>query len=338
MPGWARDTFVYSTAAASPPGELCILNLAFFNAFMALVLVIELANLCVNTHSVLERARRRNQRLRWGQYQTILSSLCTLVVGVLFTILPHTHGTDYNVMLCLVGVVWCLFNVVALRWVSKIHRLGSKLIMKRVPEAKSTLQALGQDQTVFSVLLGLGYVLTAMQFLCTCVLAVVFYEDAGWVRASYGLNTAFLAIAAACALHQTEKCRQAVKQTIQQVAEMLTAGTLDKYAQVQAKFRNQELFFALVGVGSTLMCALAAAGVIPVDHRMLLVAMGLDAAGALLMSVSATTVSCGRRRPPNSKLSPVVVAEAEAVAVVVLATAAAAAADGDTPSQTKVYT
>ncbi|KAH9261679.1 hypothetical protein BASA81_000335 [Batrachochytrium salamandrivorans] len=310
-PGWAQDEFVYSTAPESR--EECILNLAFFNSFVAIIVLIQFVNAVVITNSVLGRAKRMEQKLQYGQYQTILFPWCTLITVLLFIVLPNTIGTGNNVMLCLLGLMWQFFNLTALRWVAKVHRLGARLIVKRLPEAKPILQAIKPDRVVARLMI-LAHMVCTAQFICLCILAVVFYQDAVWVQAGFGLNAVFVSLVCLCALHQTEKCRHAVRDTIRQVGDMLSPDTLVKYEEVQTRFRNQQLLFAFFGGMGILICALAAGEVFPIDHRVLLTALGLDAAGTLSMFLSTLSpcIFWGARHssdklansPANSKLSP----------------------------------
>lgn len=311
--GWAQDDFVYSTAPERR--EDCILNLAFFNAFVAVLVLIQFANAVAIIHSVLARAKRMGQTLQCGQYQTMAFPLCTVLAVLLFIVLPNTIGTAHNVMVCLLGVMLELFNLTSLRWVAKIHRLGARLITKRLPESKPILQAIKPDHVVPRLMV-LAQIVCTAQFVCLSILAVVFYRDAAWVRAGFGLNAVFVFILSLCALHQTEKCRRAVRDTSKQVGDMLSPETLIKYQQVQTKFRNQQGLFVVFGGMGVLICALAAGGAFPIDHRVLLVALGLDAASTLAMfltTVSLCELGWGSKQPSdkvahsptNSKLSPI---------------------------------
>lgn len=301
-PGWAKDEFVYSTALLAPAGE-CSLSIAFFNAFMSIVVLIQLANVVITTHGILRRARQRNSSLLLGQYQTIASCFCTLAAVLLFAILPNTIGTARNSMFCIVGIVLLLFNVNLSRRAQKIHRLGTRLIMKRLPEAKHTLSRANPNDRVVAGLVSLGYVICLVEGVFMCIVAVVLFQDAHWPQASIGLNAAFMVIICACAVHQTEQCRRAVRDTTKQVQDLVSPHTLVKYARVQAKFRNQELVYVLFGSVGVVVCTLAAAGVLPIDHRLMLAALGLDATGTLAMLMSTAMTCLFTRKESSDKVA-----------------------------------
>ncbi|KAH9261652.1 hypothetical protein BASA81_000308 [Batrachochytrium salamandrivorans] len=301
-PGWAKDEFVYSTALLTTTSE-CTVNIAFFNAFLSILILIQLANFVITTHGILQRARQRKLALLFGQYQTIASCFCTLVAVLLLIILPNTIGTEQNSMLCLVGIILFLFNINLSRRTEKIRRLGTRLIMKRLPETKHTLSRINPNDRLVTGLVSLGYLICVVEFVFICIIAVILYQDAHWPQVSIGLNAAFLCIICACAVHQTEQCRRAVRDTTKQVRNMLNPQTLVKYSQVQAKFRNQMLVYVLFGSVGATVCILAAIGVIPIDHRLLLTAVGFDATGTLAMLLS-TAMSClFTRRESSDKVA-----------------------------------
>lgn len=290
VPGWAHDDLVFSLRDQE---ESCTLNIVFFNTYVSFLVLLQCVNLVIRTQYVLHRARKTKRALGRHQYVTIGSTLITLIAIILFLVLPNTIGAGRNTSVCLVNITLLMFNFSLLRWVEKIMRLGSRLIMKRLPEAKSlSASRLLQRDNFVTGMLAVSYVLCLFMFITGCVLSIVLYEQRVWPHVALGLMGSFLIIASTCSVYQTEKCRRVISDTAKRVKSVLTPSVYGKYDKVQSKFRSQQILVFTLGFVGSVVCLLGAANVFAIDHIMLLTAITFDAVGTIFMLGSVAVSRC----------------------------------------------
>ena len=105
----------------------CIVVIPFYFIYVVLSAIILAFVAYARTVYILKRFKARG-RFSTTQKILIVQSWCSCISANLLWLIPLTYGTQDNVMTLLLGIHYLLFNISSERWVTKLLKLGNRIM------------------------------------------------------------------------------------------------------------------------------------------------------------------------------------------------------------------
>ena len=216
------------------------------------------------------------------------SSVCVLA---LFLIVPLAVSPLNNSLIFLIGVQYACFNILSERWLMKLVRLGSKIIMggsKKDNSSSSSgvvgeehlkaMDYLNRSDNVLVVLHTLIIVGLVFQFICLCVLSMIFTDTSLFVRIGIGMQGFNIFIPMCAIIWQYQRCTTAIlasSKTTKNLAQ--NGGRNQALESVVLKFRRHQIILAIFGIPGSLVFLLWGVSVFQVSFVVIIINSFLDA-------------------------------------------------------------
>ena len=305
---FARDTFLI--LEGDNVDTSCFLPMPFY--FIAMILFSLILGLIAIARTSL--ACNRNNKRKTGFHSSSLRrnsvlpliipcfSWISFVVTILLLILPATYGSSGNVMIFLNGLEYMSFNIISERWLKKLIRLGSKIIIPSPKQdhaaassddsaSSSTHQAAGggleQDSKLLESLTRSDNVLKildvliiagiSLQVVCMCVLCMVNPENSLWLHLGVGMQGFNVFLAMSALIWQYQRCASAIVSTTSNLNNVVVVSTphasKTKPAGLQSvllKFRKHQLILASFGTPASIVFLLWGISEIPLSYLVII--------------------------------------------------------------------
>jgi hypothetical protein len=298
-PYYARDTFFVMDPIAASVAP-CIVPLPLYGCFIGIYASILGLVAYSRTSYIVRRAYsgkvKRGKRGEFGSLQilTMTQSWLSSINMDLLLIVPLTYGTQHNVVIFLLGFQIFLFGVSSERWLTKLIRLGARIIGTNYyskPKANQVSDSqqgseealifedlqkfdLIQRSLVFSVRAAL-----ALELLSFCLFCMVFPTARYWFLIGIGFQSYFTFACMFVIIHQYQRCKNAIIQTQKGVRQILRNPAADSNIAVKSvlsKFTRHQWIVLTTGTPGAIVLLLWAAEVIPINFGMLIVCCSFD--------------------------------------------------------------
>jgi len=313
----ARDDLLLMDPSASPISP-CILVIPLYATLLAIYTLVLGLVAFSRTRYILKRTFSRSATrsgktgsIGWVQTVTITQSWLSCINCFLILIVPFVYGSAHNVIVFLFGVQNVLYAISSERWLTKLIRLGSKIIGKRYTtsskqqlmrspgsprsgKAEDSNNDSGTDDNEFAAMDNLRHLdlflkimmtsirlMTVFLFISFCVLTLVFPTERRWLSAGLGAQSFLVCTSLIVLVYQYQRCKTAIIQTQKHVQAMLKNNSRppeekDGIKNVLKKFTRHQLILTVTGGPTWILLLLWAVSVIPINHATILVAMGID--------------------------------------------------------------
>ena len=285
-------------AVGLDPSQIrCSFSIVAFTVCISIILFIILVVAVLRTLIIFQNRRRKLQQLfslsSWISMLTLLQSWLCVGLYSSILIIMYVYGTGHNVFIFLLGVGNLLFGIGSDQWMAKLIRLGTRIIAppnnKRVINAARAasrgsvvklVDVISEADVVLKAIITLNRVLLLLQFICLCILSMIFINERIWLKIGVGIQAILVLSSLIAALWQYHRCETAIQETQRNVKEdKITTTTSSKWADsVRLKFRLHKLVLASMGIPATLILLLWSIEVIPMNYIMLIVFAAFDAA------------------------------------------------------------
>jgi len=255
-------------------------------------------------------------RLGWPQILTISQSWLSCINSLLLLIVPLAYGSGNNIVVVLFGVQNVLNAISSERWLTKLIRLGSKIIGKpnqrsskqlanslrptrpvssstvsdvhggggeeAMPEQLLAMVHLERFDIVLYVMMTSLRLVTIFLLISLCVLPLVFPSERRWLLGGLGAQSYHVFASLAVFLYQYHRCKAAMIITQKHIHAMLkndpdkALGSDDGLRQAIKKFSRHQLILTMTGCPGGVIFLLWAISVLPVNHSTILVGVFFD--------------------------------------------------------------
>jgi len=321
-PAFARDSlFIPPGTPGDPP---CTLLMPLYFIPLAFYIIILGSVAVVRTMLVLRK--RGSTRNTGGSFLSplvpwviVTASWMTVGVLLLHIIIPTTYGTGNNVMTFLIGLQYLSFNILGERWLRKLVRLGTKIIMPNYKASKQVnssdggsaqesaqdkaMDALAKSDAVLKIIDVFVVITISVQVTAFCVLSMVFPQDSTWIHVGLGLQGFDVWLTMFAIVWQYERCNNAITSTNIGLKDVTRSGGQSSKRgvnAVQSKFRRHQLILLCTGLTGGLIFILWGAGVIPLNYILIIVTGLYDSVinGSILVTF---VVKRGKRASQTDK-------------------------------------
>jgi hypothetical protein len=246
--------------------------------------------------------KRENRRA--APLIVILSWASTLIV-FLFLILPFFGLNALNGGTLVLFVLECVtFNLKGIFLLRKLVALGRKIIplsskFMAFEEKSMAVANLSRINGLLLVSLTACWITSAGQLVCLLIIqfALPVSQRSISVRTVWGLEGSVVLLICGSLVYQLQRCIVCIR-PINTVG--LNANQISKLKRTISRMQRQQLIVVLLSLPGVILYILLAAGVIPLHYSTVLVVIGLDVLGNLLMVRTQNSKPHDARRDPDS--------------------------------------
>ena len=255
--------------------------------------------------------RSRAGRFGWLQILTITQSWLSCLAFFLLLIIPFVYGSENNVIVFIFGVQHVLYAISSERWLTKLIRLGSRIIGKRYTTTKATnglrasskvdlaaedsgsapmegeefsaMAKLERFDPILHVLMFSIRVMMVFLLISFCILTLVFPFERRWLLAGLGTQGYLIFASLVVSIYQYQRCKTAIIETQRRIKALVQSNDpagggaeKDGLKHVLKKFTRHQLILTVTGAPGWLIHFLWATSVIPINFTTILVSTTFD--------------------------------------------------------------
>jgi hypothetical protein len=281
---FARDDFFISDYSGSIPP--CYFSIPVYYTFMSIFSTILFLVAVVRTSLVRHMRLKKKKRIEKFSVNamipllTVAASWGSFIVIMLMMIIPATQGATQTNMTFLLGWQCLCFNFLAERWLRKLIKLGGKIIApkSRIGDSSSSnggdheikvLEKLKRTDNMLKVLETIIITGIIFQFICFCILSMVFPSQKVWLNIGIGMEGYEIFFSMFALVWQYHRCSQAIKASSTVVRGILD-GKQRPLDNVNQKFRKHQLILMAFGLSGSMVFLLWSVNVIPISYLLLI--------------------------------------------------------------------
>ena len=231
---FARDEFFVVGTENLEDSVGCSVAIPVFISFCILFIFILTAIAWLRTSLIRKRLRKAKDpsqrgKIGWFQLVTIAQSWCTVLVSIALLIVPFVYPSPERVMVELFGIEHILFNLSSERWLSKLLRLGKRIIEPKRVDNESEDRLVNLD---FVLKIALYFIRAAMlvQFISFCIVPLILPSSFTSFRVGIGMQAVDGFFSVFAIVYQYHRCGKAIvisANNVQAMKVKLPDGTIE---------------------------------------------------------------------------------------------------------------
>jgi hypothetical protein len=208
-------------------------------------------------------AKNENWKQFWSMLTLLGTWICAFTV-ILITILPFLIYNNPSMMICLIVVHITIFDAVSERWLSKLIRLGLRIIPNHTTSSENGNSGdyLADQDLILKILLSLIR-LTLFLGGIFSFLSILFSNELRWFQVTLGLHGGLVFLQMNGINWQSQRVINTIQNSQNKVHHVGGSGNV-KIFKVIMQFRLQQMILFCSGFSGTIVYLLFAVQVIPI--------------------------------------------------------------------------
>jgi hypothetical protein len=323
--GVARDNFLVPSALLGEQEPGCTLIIPVYYilqlTFATISLLVALARTQLWRKKQLRktsaRSKLKTRKAIISAYLVVGGSWASLCINLLEMIIPLAVSELNNAMILLLGAQFFFFALITERWLTKLVRLGSRILLrKHIPdtvrlqfnssredligererEPEDQVEKVARMDTVLKVIHRILIIVILTQLILLCVVCMIITDTRIYLQIGVGLQACFVTLMMLTMCWQYQRCVWVIIETSRKVqATSPSPSRSQTMTVVLSKFRSHQAIILGNGLIASVVYILWGLRVYEINYITIIVTSLFDALnnGGLILTFLRSSI-CGR--------------------------------------------